>query len=175
MWTQVCCVGQLVEHKTFRSCLKYHNPEKHKEHLYLIVYEKLGLKDTCLPEQKQEGIVSCWWSTPSTSTYGTWAMLGQSSPVCLWHLCPKSGHFQILKSCKEVRLRIPWGSDVRLGQYPIWRYCSDVRLPSHSSGRDTKSSTFHNSKNCNWERAKQCEDDVDVVSKLVYFKKLLLL
>jgi hypothetical protein len=71
LWTQVCCVGQLVEHKTFRSCLKYHNPEKHKEHRYLIVYEKLGLKDTCLPEQEGEGIVSCCWSTPSTLTYGT--------------------------------------------------------------------------------------------------------
>ena len=173
----------MVEHKTFRSCLKYNNPEKHKEHRYLIVYEKLGLKDTCLPEQEEEGIVS------STSTYGTWAMLGQSSPVCLWHLSRKCGQSQIINFCKEVRLRIPWGSDVRLGQslisrcysdvrfrspsfgsdvrlgqYPIWRCCSDVRFRSHSSGRDSKSLTPLKSKDCNWERGKQNEDDVDVVA-----------
>ena len=118
--------------------------------------------DRCVPEE--EGIVSRWWSTPSTSTYGKWAMLGQSSPVCLWHLCPKMGQRIISKRCKDLRLRIPWGSDVRLRQFSIWRRCSDVRFPSHSFGRDSKSLTSLKCKDCNWERGKQDEDDVDVVA-----------
>ena len=39
-----------------------------------------------------------------------------------------------------------------------------MRFPSHSSGRDSKSLTLLKSKDCNREKGKQDEDDVDVVA-----------
>lgn len=64
-----------------------------------------------------------------TITRGTWAMMGQSALVCLWHLIRKRGEQKnISKDCKEVRFRISWGSNVKLGQLQILRNCSDLRL-----------------------------------------------
>lgn len=61
-----------------------------------------------------------------------WAILYQSSPFSSSHLCSNWGQLKILSICKEVRWRIPSGSDVRLGQFSITIFRSDVRLPIHS-------------------------------------------
>uniref|UniRef100_A0A2N9FZV7 Uncharacterized protein n=1 Tax=Fagus sylvatica TaxID=28930 RepID=A0A2N9FZV7_FAGSY len=75
------------------------------------------------------------------------AILCQSSPIPSWHLSFKWGQFQIASVCREVSLpipsgspsfrsdvrlpivRLPSGSEVRLGQSKIRSFGSDVRLP----------------------------------------------
>lgn len=66
---------------------------------------------------------------PRKLMYGTWAILGQSSPFSLWHLSDKCGQWKISRCFKDVRERIPSGSDVNRGQEPTTRLVREVRLP----------------------------------------------
>ena len=68
--------------------------------------------------------------------------LCQSSPN--WHLSFKWGQLMMISFCREVRLLIPSGSEVSLGQVEIWRLWSDVRLtiPSGSEFRFGQSSIW---------------------------------
>ena len=54
-------------------------------------------------------------------------MKGQSSPICLLHLCPKRGQPEIANFIKG-RLRISWGSVVKLGQPEMYNSFKKVRL-----------------------------------------------
>ena len=61
-----------------------------------------------------------------------WAILDQSSPVSLLHLCNKMGHFSIDSVCREVRAEISSGNVVKLGQFHMSSRWRDVRLQIHS-------------------------------------------
>ena len=143
-----------------------------------LIYNSLFMKkwDEKIDKGTPEEII-LWWIIWKQSR-GIWAMMGQSAPICLWHLsCKRGQQKNISKDCKELRLQISRGSDVRLGQLQILRYCSDLRLAiqgressplhlsissfwremrfhSRSFGRDSKWLTFFNNKDCNRERGK---------------------
>ena len=61
-----------------------------------------------------------------------------------WHLSFKWGQLMMISFCREVRLPIPSGSEVSLGQVEIWGLWSDVRLtiPSGSEFRFGQSSIW---------------------------------
>ncbi|KAA3476405.1 hypothetical protein EPI10_010388 [Gossypium australe] len=59
---------------------------------------------------------------------GMWAMLGQSSPLTFSQRLCRWGHATILSVSSAVRLRIPWGNDIKLQQFPIANLLSKVRF-----------------------------------------------